>query len=120
MLDTVPSCNLVQHKGNMMQPRENGKNPNFGPPKFFSWVSPLLVVRQCPKLSSYATLRKTNGANLKNNKKPNFGLDFGPFDPNSGRHFFSFSNILSVTRCYGQLSYKISEKANDSILKTTV
>ena len=81
MLDTVPSCNLVQHKGNMMQPRENGKNPNFGPPKFFSWVSPLLVVRQCPKLSSYATLRKTNGANLKNNKKPNFGLDFGPFDP---------------------------------------
>ena len=82
MLDTVPSCNLVQHKGNMMQPRENGKNPNFGSPKFFSWVSPLLVVRQCPKLSSYATLRKTNGANLKNNKKPNFGLDFGPFDPN--------------------------------------
>ena len=71
MLDTVPSCNLVQHKGNMMQPRENGKNPNFRPPKFFSWVSPLLVVRQCPKLSSYATLRKTNGANLKNNKKPN-------------------------------------------------
>ena len=102
MLDTVPSCNLVQHKGNMMQPRENGKNPNFGPPKFFSWVSPLLVVRQCPKLSSYATLRKTNGANLKNNKKPNFGLDFGPFDPNVPRpplptFFVSFTSTSNYT-----------------------
>ena len=44
----------------MMQPGENNENPNFGPnlppppppPNFFSWVLPLLVVRQCFKLSS--------------------------------------------------------------------
>ena len=30
-MDIVPSCNLVQYQGNIiMQPWENGKNPNFG------------------------------------------------------------------------------------------
>ena len=30
MLDIVPSCNLVQYQGKLiMQPWENGKNPNF-------------------------------------------------------------------------------------------
>ena len=52
-----------------MQPKENDKNPNFGPnlhsPKLFSWVLPLLVVRQCPKLSSYATSKKSNEPNYK-------------------------------------------------------
>ena len=83
-----------------MQLRENGKNPNFGPNlgplKLFSWVSPLLIVRQCSNLSSYPTLRKTNEANLKNNKKLNFGPDFGPFDPNLPPHpptfFASFTS----------------------------
>ena len=41
----------------MMQLLENGKNRNFGPsfypPKFLPWVLPLLVVKQCSKLSSY-------------------------------------------------------------------
>ena len=26
----------------------------------------------------------------ENDKKPHFGLDLGPLDPNSGRHFFFF------------------------------
>ena len=53
----------------MIQPWENGKNPNFGtslgPPKFFLWVLPLIVVRQSSKLSSYAISIKPNGSNLK-------------------------------------------------------
>ena len=69
MLGIVPSCNLVQYQEKlMMQPQENDKNhnfkPNFGPPKFFSMVLPLLVVRQCSKLSPYAIFRKTNKPNL--------------------------------------------------------
>ena len=60
----------MQYQENlMMQPWENGKNPNFGPnlgtAKFFSWVSPLLVVRQCSKLSCYAISRKTNEPNFR-------------------------------------------------------
>ena len=69
MLGIVPSCNLVQYQEKLMiQPQENDKNhnfkPNFGPPKFFSLVLPLLVVRQCSKLSPYANFRKTNKPNL--------------------------------------------------------
>ena len=74
MLDIVPNCNLVQHQGKViMQPWENGKNPNFGatlgPPKFFLWVLPVLVVMQYSKLSSYAISKKTNKANLKKLQK---------------------------------------------------
>ena len=69
MLDTIPSCNLVQYQGKLMlQPWENFKNPNFGPslgPPIFLWVLPLQVVRQCSRLSSYAISRKTNEPNLK-------------------------------------------------------
>ena len=53
----------------MMQPCQNDKNPNFRSnfwaPEIFSWVLPLLVVRQCSKLSSNAISRKTNKPNLK-------------------------------------------------------
>ena len=52
-----------------MQPWENVKNPNLGPnlgpPKFSSWVLPLLVFRQCFKLSSYKISWKTNEPNMK-------------------------------------------------------
>ena len=34
--------------------------PNLGPPIFFLWVSPLLVVRHCSKLSLHAISRETN------------------------------------------------------------
>ena len=37
MLNTVPSCNLLKCQKNIMiQPWENGKNPNFGP-SFGPW-----------------------------------------------------------------------------------
>ena len=52
----------------MMQ-QENGKKPNLGPnlgpPNFFSWLLPLLLVRQCSKLTSYAIFVKSKKPNLK-------------------------------------------------------
>ena len=39
-------------------------NPIWGPQNFFM-VLPLLVIRQGPKLSSYAISRKTNKPNLR-------------------------------------------------------
>ena len=53
-------------------------------PKFFFWVLPLLDVRHCCKLSSYAISRKTQ----KNGVKPHFGLDIGPLGPNSSCQIF--------------------------------
>ena len=65
----IRHCFKLQSWAIMMQPWENGKNPNFGPNlgplKFFSWVLPLLVVRQCSKLSPYAISRKTNEPHLR-------------------------------------------------------
>ena len=76
-----------------MQLLENGKNPNFRlslyPPKFLPWVLPLLVVRQCPKLSSYAISRKINGPNFKKMTK-NQMHKFGP--PNFFAGFTSTIN----------------------------
>ena len=43
-------------------------------PKFFLWIWPLLDVRHCCKLSLYAIARKTNEPNLRNGKKPSFGI----------------------------------------------
>ena len=60
--------NRQYHAKLMMQPLENDKNPIFGPefaPQYFSWVLPLLVVRQCFKPSFYSISTKTNEANLK-------------------------------------------------------
>ena len=38
-------------------------------------------------------------------KKPHFGSDFGPLDPNLGHHFFFFKNLaFSGTIYHGQLS----------------
>ena len=70
MLKIIPICNIVLYPGKLiMQSRENNKNPNFGPnlggPKLFSWILPLLVVRQGSKLSSYAISRNTNEPRLK-------------------------------------------------------
>ena len=69
----------------MMQPWENGKNSNFrpslGPQKFFPWVLP----RQWNNVPSYQPMQcsgKLMNQTLKKKKKqPNFGPDFGPFDP---------------------------------------
>ena len=47
----------------MKQPRENAKNPNFGPnlgpPNFFSWILFLLVVRKCSKQAFIQALLST-------------------------------------------------------------
>ena len=77
----------------MIQPGENGKNPNFGPNlgslKFSSCVLSLLLARKCSKLPSYAIYWKTNKTTWKNDKKPNFRPDFGPFWPKFGpKKFF--------------------------------
>ena len=93
MLHIVPSCNLVQYQGKLiMWPWENGKSPgfgsNFGTPKVFSCVLPLLVVRQCSKLSSNAMSGKLMNQTWENKEKPNFGPDFAPFGPNLALDFF--------------------------------
>ena len=45
-------------------------DPIWGTQKIFSWVLPLLVVRQYSNLSSYAISRKTYEANLRKWQKP--------------------------------------------------
>ena len=55
----------------MNQTGENGKIPNFGHKtlipilKIFLRALPLLVVRNCSKLLSYAISRKTNETNFR-------------------------------------------------------
>ena len=61
-------CNLKENK--RTKPEKMAKNnfkpdfgsfwPKFGPQKCFLWVSPLLDVKHCFKLSLYAIQRKTN------------------------------------------------------------
>ena len=91
MLGIVPSSNPVQYQGKLiMLTRENSKNPNFRPPKFFPYVVPLLV-RHCSKLSSYAIMQfkgKLMNQTRENKEKPNFGFDFGMFGPNLGSQNF--------------------------------
>ena len=86
ILDIVPRCNLVEYPGKLiMQPWENGKNPNFrlnlGHQNFFSWVSPPLVLKQCSKLSSYVIKRKAHEPNLRKWQKTYFRTQFWPIRP---------------------------------------
>ena len=55
----------------------------------------------------------------ENDKKPNFGPDFGPLGPNSDCQFFLKKNLASsATRYHSQLSScTISKKPNDPILR---
>ena len=87
-------------------------DPVWVPRNFSSWVLPLLVVRQCYKLSSYGISRKTNGQTLKNDKKPNFGSDFGPFGPNLGHQIFLQVLPILVIRHCSKLSYNATIKKN--------
>ena len=84
MLDTGLSYNPVQcQKKLMMQPWENGENPNFrpnflpSPSHFFLGVLPLLV-RHCSKPSSYSLYSKTNELNLTKWQKTYFWVWFCP------------------------------------------
>ena len=93
----------------MNQTLENYKKFNSGPNcglfdpahKIFWRVLPLLVVRHCSKLSSYANLRKTNEPNLRKcQKKTNFGSGFGPFLPKAGPKKFFHVFYLNCMSSY--------------------
>ena len=64
-------------------------------PQFFFQFLPLLVVRHCSKLSSYAIYRKTNETNLRKWQKANFGPDFDLLWPKFGPQK-SFSWVLPL------------------------
>ena len=55
----------------MNQTWKRNKKPNFGPfgpisgPQIFMQGLPLLVIKHCSKLSSYAIYKKTNAPNLR-------------------------------------------------------
>ena len=123
MLDIFPSCNIVQYQGNvMMQPWENDKNPNFGtslgPLKFFSLVLPLLIVRQCSKLSSNVISRETNGPNFKKMTKLILDLILAPLAQIWTPIFFSWIlPLLNVRHCCKLSLYAISRKTNHSDLQ---
>ena len=89
--------------------------PNLGPPIFFLWVSPLLVVRHCSKLSLHAISRETNES--KN-------LVSGPslvHLPQIWAAIFFKNLASSVTRYHGQLSScTISKKTKDPIWENLV
>ena len=75
--------------------------PNLGASKFFSWVLPLLVVRQYSKLSSYAIIREA--------KNLIFGSYFGPFGPNLGPQFFLRVYLyyyLDIVPSYHRMQFK--------------
>ena len=78
---TVPSYNLVQYQGKlMMQPWENGKNPNFGPnlPKKKPKKTPLLGVRQRPNYHPMQCPQKLSKPTWKNGTKPNLAQLWAP------------------------------------------
>ena len=88
LLDVIHYCKLslykISKKANEQNMRKWQKNLVSGTilalltqiwiPKFFLWIWPLLDVRHCCKLSLYAIARKTNEPNLRNGKKPSFGI----------------------------------------------
>ena len=103
-----------------MQTRENCKNLNFGPdlgPKIsFLWVLPLLVVRQCSKLSSYVLFKKTNERNLKKRQRTSFGSNFGPNLPPPPQFFFVGFASNAINCCKLSL-YAFSKKTNELNLR---
>ena len=86
MLNAVASYHCMKFQGKLMnQTWKNSKKlafkPDFDPflPKygpnifsffFFLWLSPLLNVMHCCKLSMYTISRKINESNWENEKKP--------------------------------------------------
>ena len=88
--------------------------PNLGPPKSFSWVLPLLKVRQCSKLSPYAMSKKTNEPNLKKATKTLFWARFWQFFAQIWTPIFLLQVLpLLVVRHGSKLSfYAIYRKTN--------
>ena len=69
-------------------------DPILGPRNSFQFL-PLLVVKHCYKLSSYAIYWKTNEKNLRKWQKTNFGPDFDLLWPKFGPQK-SFSWVLPL------------------------
>ena len=66
------------------------------------------------KLSLYTISRKTNEPNRENGKKPSFGSDFDPFDPNSGRKIF-FSKVM-VNYHHVQYQEKLMIQSSENLV----
>ena len=71
--------------------------PKFGPQKFFPWVSPLLNVKHCCKLSLYAISRKINDPNSRKWWKTSLWAWFRPIGHKFGpqNFFFQKSGFVS-------------------------
>ena len=100
MLDIVPSCNLAQYQGKIMnQTSENGKK------KLILGLILVGYVIHYYKLSLYAISRETNEPNLRKWQKE---LVLGPilahFAQIWATNFFFLNLAPSVTRYHGQLS----------------
>ena len=72
MLPAIILCNFKENKQNLKkwQKTQFGVRfwplcPKFRPPKFFSFILPLIDVRKCCTVSLYAISRKTNKPNLR-------------------------------------------------------
>ena len=106
MLDIVPSCNFVQHQGKlMMQPSENGKNPNFGPnlgpPNFF----PCFTSASTQTMFQAITKFQTDEPNLKNDKKNQFWARYCSLWPKFGpQNFFLWILPQTDVRHYCKVS----------------
>ena len=84
------------------------------------WILPLPDVRHCCKLSTYSISWKTNDPNSSKYRKTSFWVWFRPTESKFYLPIFFFKNLASsFTRYYCRLlSYTISEKTNDPILRT--
>ena len=117
-LQSSASCKL-QYQGKLiMQPWENDKNPNFGPnfgaPNFFKgFFSTSSVPMFQNNVQSYKPMPfpgKLMNQTSKNDKKPSFWPDFGPFWWHLGSKKF-FCGFYLI-HCCKPLLYVISRKTN--------
>ena len=89
--------------------------PKFGPPKFFSWVLPLLHVSHCRKLSSYAISKKTYDPNSRKWRKTLFWTRWIQI---CAANFFSriwLRQSLDIMVSYHHVEYQ--KKTNDPMLR---
>ena len=92
--------------------------PNFGCPKFFSWVLPLLVVKHCSKLSSCAIWGKTNEPNLRKCQKNMISSSILVLLGLICLQFFlHYCKLSSYSISRKTWNIWISEKTNDPILR---
>ena len=103
----------ISRKNNEPNFEKNDKKPNFEPPIYLP-ILPLLVVKHCSKLSSYAMSRKIDTPNLRKWQKPSFETYFTPSGPNLS-HQNSFSKIwlrqsIDIMVSYHHVQYQKKSK----------